>query len=65
MKKSRNDELKTLCARAVGTLANRIEIISEKKDDNNHEVIDFSHIGYKYRLVLENGIQRYMVRLVI
>lgn len=65
MKKSRNDELKTLCVRAVGTLANRIEIISEKKDDNNHEVIDFSHIGYKYRLVLENGIQRYMVRLVI
>ncbi len=65
MKKTRNDELKALCARAVGTLASRIEIISDKKDDNNHEVIDFSHIGYKYRLVLENGVQRYMVRLVI
>ena len=65
MKKTRNQELKTRCARAIGTIASRIEILSDKKDDNNHEIIDFSHIGYKYRVVFENGVQRYMLRWVV
>ena len=65
MKKTRNQELKALCARAIGTIASRIEILSDKKDDNDHEVIDFSHIGFKYRMVLEKGVQRYVHRLVV